>query len=142
MIYKVKRFSSTNNAYIGLGIGIGGLAGALIGDKIEDKIIRLKASKTYSLDKVLKNLEEEKRDLELSLKDKLILNNPNMFKETKICLEIIKSTIKKAKADPNYSKEIWIIMESRNKTGIGKTIGGTIGSIGGLLSGHYINKKI
>ena len=50
MIYTTKRFSYQGKA-----------SGALLGDKIEKKIIDLKHSHSYSKDKLIKLLEDEKR---------------------------------------------------------------------------------
>ena len=59
MIYSTKRFSyqgKTSGALVGLS------AGAFLGDKIEKKIINLKHSHSYSKDKLIKLLEDEKKE--------------------------------------------------------------------------------
>lgn len=152
MIYSVKRFSyqgKTSGAFVGLS------AGAFLGDKIEKKIIDLKHSHSYSKDKLIKLLENEKKNYLNNLKDaeEWKKSDPKGYREALPDLDFsenvdllkkeiskINSEQKKIRTNPEYGKRLWDNFKP-GTSGKGSVIGGTLGSIGGFLGGHYIDKK-
>lgn len=152
MIYTTKRFSYQGKAS---GALVGLSAGALLGDKIEKKIIDLKHSHSYSKDKLIKLLEDEKKNYLNNLKDaeEWKKSDPKGYREALPDLDFsenvdllkkeiskINSEQKKIRTDPEYGKRLWDNFKP-GTSGKGSVIGGTLGSIGGFLGGHYIDKR-
>lgn len=152
MIYSIKRFSyqgKTSGALVGLS------AGAFLGDKIEKKIIDLRHSHLYSKDKLIKLLEDEKKNYLNNLKtaEEWKKSDPKGYREALPDLDFsenvdllkkeiskINSEQKKIRTDPEYGKRLWDNFKPET-SGKGSVIGGTLGSIGGFLGGHYIDKR-
>ena len=142
----VKRFSKIGD--IAAGSGIGAVAGAYLGDKVENGIRRAHHDLTYDNDKFLEHIEKEKESVKGRIKEletekrrnpasyKEMLENGDLYDDLeyqKRYLKELESDARKIKTDPKYGKELSRKMNTKPGY-LGMTLGAVAGGIGGGIA--------
>ena len=142
----VKRFSKIGD--IAAGSGIGAVAGAYLGDKVENGIRRAHHDLTYDNDKFLEHIEKEKESVKGRIKEletekrrnpasyKEMLENGDLYDDLeyqKRYLKELESDARKIKTDHKYGKELSRKMNTKPGY-LGMTLGAVAGGIGGGIA--------